>query len=85
VRQGVHKPILKRAVDTAVTADSGFIELGNVAIVGGYTGNGDERDSDPSKTILTGDRSANDTWYTAENVNTGVKVVEYGAFNPSGL
>lgn len=82
VRQGVHCAISKRNTDNNADDTQGYIELGNVAIVGGYTGDGDVRDQDPSKTILSGDRKNDDTWFTAENVDTGVKVVENGAFNP---
>lgn len=63
VRQGVHEP------QTVSTANA--ISLLSVRLVGGYTGNGDERSTDRALTIFNGDLGHNDYYVDAMGTKVG--------------
>ena len=64
VRQGIHFPI--------PVATNAAIALPNVRLVGGYTGNGDERSDNPRTTIFSGDIDKTDYYADATGANLGV-------------
>lgn len=62
VRQGVHYPVASAA--TSIT-------IGNVKLIGGYTGNGDERSTNRRLTVFTGDFNKDDRYVDQNNAEIG--------------
>lgn len=72
VKQGVHYPVASAA--TSIT-------IGNVKLIGGYTGSGDERSTDRRLTVFTGDFNKNDQYVDKDgNVIGPVFDYEKGEF-----
>lgn len=67
VKQGVHYPVASAA--TSIT-------IGNVKLIGGYTGNGEERSTDRRLTVFTGDFNKNDQ-YVDKDGNVIGQVFDY--------
>lgn len=62
VRQGVHYPVASAAAS---------ITIGNVKLIGGYTGNGEDRSANRRLTVFTGDFNKDDRYVDQNNAEIG--------------